>query len=366
LTDPSFVYKTVAGSLFPQTPSHANEFQGELGDCYFISSIGTIADSNPAAIENMIVDNGDGTYTVRFYTGTYGSAYNASNGSWSDGFVNGAGTADYVTVDAKLPTTASGMLVYADYGASATSTGNSLWIPLLEKAYAEWNQTGKEGRNGQNSYASIEGGWMATVDAQVLGHNATDYSMTDADKQYAISALAAHQAVTIGTAYANYGLVASHAYAITGYNASTDTFTLYNPWGFDQPGQLSWSQLEATCDGFVVASTAGSTSISSSVAKASFGPSSVSTMTDLPVAQPADRSSSVIAVQAEDTTEVVHANQTCATAEASDEFWLAGGGLVDDGVDGEVFDLTPEAFDAVFNGEGSGECDAAAAVCLAV
>ena len=26
---------------------------------------------------------------------------------------------------------------------------------------------------------------------------------------------------------------------------STDTFTLYNPWGMDQPGQLTWAQLQA-------------------------------------------------------------------------------------------------------------------------
>jgi hypothetical protein len=238
-----------------------------LGDCYFISSLGTIADSNPAAIQNMFINNGDGTYTVRFYTGTYGQSYNPSNGSWSDGFTSGQGTADYVTVDGKLPTTASGMLVYSDYGNSASSSSNVLWIALAEKAYAEWNQTGKEGRNGTNAYASIEGGWMATVDAQVLGHNATDYSMTNSTEQYAINALATHQAVTTGTFAAQYGLVADHAYAIIGYTASTGTFTLYNPWGFDQPGQLTWSQLEATCSGFVVASTAGSTAIKGATTK---------------------------------------------------------------------------------------------------
>ena len=82
----SLVYTSVAGSLFPHTPSHNDEYQGELGDCYFISSLGTLADSNPAAVENMFINNGDGTYTVRFYTGTYGAIYNYSNGSYSDGF----------------------------------------------------------------------------------------------------------------------------------------------------------------------------------------------------------------------------------------------------------------------------------------
>ena len=269
LTSSSLTYTMASGSLFPNTPSHNDEFQGELGDCYFISSLGTIADSNPAAIEDMFINNGDGTYTVRFYGGSYGTFYN-SNGTVSDGFTSGAGTADYVTVNCALPTYSNGVFVYADYGFNASSPTNSLWIPLAEKAYAEWNATGNAGRDGQNVYASIEGGWMATVDAQVLGHNATDYNLTASTQQAMISALAANQAVTIGTDSSNnsadtlpYGLYGSHAYAVIGYNASANLFTLYNPWGCDQPGVLSWSQLEATCGGFVTAATTGSAPISS-------------------------------------------------------------------------------------------------------
>ena len=67
LTSSSLTYTMVSGSLFPTAPSNTDEFQGELGDCYFISSLGTIAESNPAAIQNMFINNGDGTYTVRFY-----------------------------------------------------------------------------------------------------------------------------------------------------------------------------------------------------------------------------------------------------------------------------------------------------------
>ena len=69
----------------PHHAFHNNEYQGELGDCYFISSLGTIADSNPAAIENMFINNGDGTYTVRFYTGTYGDS-STPTARISDGF----------------------------------------------------------------------------------------------------------------------------------------------------------------------------------------------------------------------------------------------------------------------------------------
>ena len=272
LCNTSLVYTNTAGSLFPHTPSHTDEYQGSLGDCYFISALGTLADSNPAAIQNMFINNGDGTYTVRFYTGTYGTIYNYSDGSIGAGFNNNVGTADYVTVNTMLPASPSGILVYADAGASCSNAANALWIPLAEKAYAQWNQTGKAGRDDLNAFASIQGGWMATVDAQVLGHNATDYIMTSTKEQTAINAIAAKEAVTIGTLSWSGtvdGLYASHAYAITGYNASNDTFTLYNPWGMDQPGQLTWSQLQATCSQMAVANTSGSVPMNAALSSAS-------------------------------------------------------------------------------------------------
>jgi hypothetical protein len=78
-----------------------------------------------------------------------------------------------------------------------------------------------------------------------------------------------HQAVAIGTmpsSYSNdtlsYGLYGCHAYAVIGYNASTQQFTLYNPWGCDQPNPLTWAQIEQTCVDFMVANTLGSTSMS--------------------------------------------------------------------------------------------------------
>lgn len=271
LCNTSLVYRSVSGSLFPTTPSHLDERQGALGDCYLISALGTLADSNPAAIRNMILDNGDGTFTVRFYTGAYGSIYNSADGSISAGFKSGPITADYVTVDRLLPTGSSGILAYAGYGASSTNANNSLWIPLIEKAYAQWNETGKEGRDGLNAYGSIQGGWMATVDAQVLGYNAIDYIMSSTGKQVAINALAAHKAVTIGTQQwsgTNLGLYASHAYAIVGYNSSSDTFTLYNPWGSDQPGPLKWSQLQSTCTQMAVADTTATAPINGTAVKA--------------------------------------------------------------------------------------------------
>jgi hypothetical protein len=255
---------STAGTLFGPSgvPSHNDELQGELGDCYLISSLGTLADaSQGAAISNMIISNGDGTWTVRFYTSS--------------------GTADYVTVNSQLPVSGT-TLIFDGYGESDANTKNSLWIPLLEKAYAEWNATGNEGRSpAQNSYASIAGGWMADVDAQVLGHAASSYDLTSSsDQQALVNAFTTPgktYAVTIGTDDFNYdsatGLYGDHAYAVIGYTpaqgSSPATFTLYNPWGMDQPPTpLTWAQLQKVCDGFVVADPSGTQPISAAKAAA--------------------------------------------------------------------------------------------------
>ncbi len=242
----TYSYTTISGSLFNAAaggiPSHADEFQGRLGDCYFITALGSVADSSSTAIQNMFRDNGDGTWTVRFYLN---------------------GVANYVSVDAMLPTDSSGALVYADYGMMNNDPTNTLWIPLAEKAYAQLNEIVQGGGYGTNCYSSIEGGIPATVYAQVLGHPATYYDLSN--QQAMINAINSNLAVGIctnGTTDPNSGLYAGHAYAVIGYDNTMGTFTLYNPWGFDQPGPLTWTDLQNNCWGFQAADPSGSISFS--------------------------------------------------------------------------------------------------------
>jgi hypothetical protein len=49
--------------------------QGGLGSCYFHSTVGALALSNPQAIESMIHSNGDRTFSVRFADGEKETAY---------------------------------------------------------------------------------------------------------------------------------------------------------------------------------------------------------------------------------------------------------------------------------------------------
>ncbi|MFN9719899.1 MAG: C2 family cysteine protease, partial [Planctomycetota bacterium] len=244
-------YQTAIGNLFNGGPSRADTRQGMLGDCYFIAAVASIADRNPDAVRNMFIDNGDGTYTVRFFS------------SGTSGF-----TSDYVTVNRRLPAYSNGQLGYSGFGQSISQTSTTLWIALAEKAYAQWNETGLSGRDGTNRYSAIEGGWMWYVNAQVLGADSTYAYFSSSAKSTLMNAISAQQAVTLGT-WPNAttgGLYGSHAYIVTSYNASSDTFSLHNPWGVSHPTPLTWPQLQANCSIFVYTATTANNSVSSSPA----------------------------------------------------------------------------------------------------
>ena len=104
-------------------------------------------------------------------------------------------------------------------GLPADGMDTELWMPLAEKAYAQWNETGKAGRDNQNSYLSLEGGWMQDVDPQVLGQSPwTCWEFADSDKPALVEGITTNKAVTIGTApNPAQGLFGLHAYVVTGY-----------------------------------------------------------------------------------------------------------------------------------------------------
>ena len=261
ITGSGITYQTANGVLFSGTPSRNDARQGYLGDCYFLASITSIADQTAAAIQNMFLDNGDGTFTVRFF---------------------GSLAADYVTVNKRLPGLANGTLAYSGLGLSLSSTSTSLWVALAEKAYAQWNETGQSGRDGTNSYAGIEGGWMSNVNRQVLGYASSNYAVSTSSASHLASQLSGGRAVTIGTkASVSNGLVGSHAYIVTGYNSGTGTFDLFNPWGNTHPGPLTWSQIQANCDFFAVTDSSGTTGISTLSVRNSVSETSIGNWTSV-------------------------------------------------------------------------------------
>jgi hypothetical protein len=188
----------------------------------------------------MFQDNGDGTYTVKMT-------------------INGH--ADYVSVDRFLPVDSNGRFVFANLGGLASSTSNVLWVALAEKAYAQFNASGTIGQDGTNSYQGLSGGQGDVAYTQITGL-AADYhafGSSGAAKADIIAKLNAGKVVTYSTVDhpGNTNIVGDHLYLITGYDAATDKFQLYNPWGLNGgyynghqvPGTLSLTFSELSTDG---------------------------------------------------------------------------------------------------------------------
>ena len=218
----SYSYKTVAGSLYVNGLSYADIRQGMVGDCYLLASLAETALRHASTITDMFIDNGDGTYTVKFYQN---------------------GVADYVTVDRRLPVDSSGKFVYANYGASSGDSNAELWTALAEKAYIQMNA--KWGTR-QNTYASIASGYIANALSSITGFAATlgnaFSSFTTAVSQWTSGALMGFASLLTPLSST---VVGAHAYAVVNYDSVIQKFTLFNPWGIAYGLlTLSWTEIQ--------------------------------------------------------------------------------------------------------------------------
>ncbi len=243
------VYQTYNLPLYSSSgPAITDINQGNMGDCYFLASLGGLALENQSFLKSLITSQGNGNYGVTFY-------------------VNGKATV--VTVDSSLPTIhasntaqmVNGSVVSGQQllGNDAYANITSLWANLMEKAFATLNG---------NSYANIgNGGSIDAALKELTNGTITDYSgaAITTNKQTIINALASHQIVVLGsmtntsdtTGYdgATKGyqdLVSSHAMTITGYDSATGDLIVRNPWGtasslwsakFNTSFEVSFSQL---------------------------------------------------------------------------------------------------------------------------
>jgi hypothetical protein len=196
---------TVNASLFGTGPVAADVNQGEVGDCYFLSSLAAFAGQNPNVLVQSAVDMGDGTYTVQFISNGKPTFVRVSNqfsaGPFSDG------------------------LLYAHPGADG-----SIWAMVIEKAFAYF-------RTGANTYASINSGWMGEAYSD-FGVNSTAFvpsNYTATTLYNLLSAdLSAGKEVTLGTDNSAPNLVSDHAYTLISAYKDSNGVTHYvvrNPWG---------------------------------------------------------------------------------------------------------------------------------------
>ncbi len=227
--DDPLYWSYVQGSLYRSGITYTDVDQGrDAKDCYFLAALADLAQQEPSEILNMIYDNGDGTYTVRFFHGS---------------------TAEYVTVNRLFPTDYYGNAHFAGWGDNpASSSNNELWVALLEKAYMQINESGWINQDGTNSYTGIQFGHPSDAFRHMLGRSASNSSLSNS-MTAAVNAYHAGKAITFSSkdsgvdSYIN----DNHVYSLVSYNPSTQRFTLFEPHNTDgnypDHVELTWSQI---------------------------------------------------------------------------------------------------------------------------
>lgn len=201
-------------------------YQGQIGDCFLISSIGELALNHPAAITNMIHVNANGTETVTLYT--------AANGALP-GFGTTVFKAAAVTVNNVFPSYS------VDNGATQDVVGSQkeIWPQVLEKAVATLD----------GGYGAIASGGNPVIPMEELTGHAATYmapaSLTTATLQGFVNAGDLIVMDTAAQSNLPFNLVSGHAYMFEKLTVTNGTamVQLGNPWGTDQPAAIPLAQL---------------------------------------------------------------------------------------------------------------------------
>jgi hypothetical protein len=236
----NFTYVRFQDSLFGTSDSAriGGLDQRSFGDCTLLAALGaTFApQSNDAGnsisktINDMLIDNGDQTYTVRFFTQDL--------------------KAEWVTVDNRLATTDGKNL----YG---TSKKDGLWAPIIEKACAQWREF-NEGSSTKTGWDLIgNGDSLSNGLRRITGRATTTYSTSLTNQNFSFDLM--QDSISDGKAITAAGvpsvnelnLISGHAYSVTNaYMSATgeQRVVVRNPWGID----YSWSgAADGNNDGFL-------------------------------------------------------------------------------------------------------------------
>src|SRR5262249_54259460 len=105
--------------------------------------------------------------------------------------------------------------------------------------YAEFGYLRTAGPKN-NSYDAIMGGWPTDVFSQILGTKNPPMTNFKRGPQAIIDAFEQGRPVAFGTnpSPPSSEIVADHAYAMLGYDANTQQFELFNPWGLHNVGDM--------------------------------------------------------------------------------------------------------------------------------
>lgn len=196
--------------------------QGGAGDCYFLAALVSQAQHNPQKIIDMIKDNGDGTFNIKF----------------SD-----------KTVKINAPTDTE-LGLYAD-GAG--------WVALIEKGYAVYRneKTLLKRENpfdvsGAGSFIigrgikELTGNSFETNALLVTTKSSTRSKLENATKEGKLMTASINKQI-IGKS--EFNLPDAHVYTILGFDSKTDKVKIRNPWGHTEAQDSKGNTRDGRDDG---------------------------------------------------------------------------------------------------------------------
>jgi hypothetical protein len=226
LKRPRAVPKIFKGPLFDKEITAADVAQGRLDNCYMPAAMASLAAADPKAIRDMIRENPDGTYTVRFH-------------EWDQAASDFAQV--YITVDTELYANKKG--VFYGEGRKIKGKGMVLWYPLIEKAFATWKGSYEKIGEGGNSGSVLEaclGRWAqdVTLKKHARDIETTWTSITEALKKRAPVVLGCYGRDK-DSLYRGTGIFSDHCYTVldTKTEDKKRWVQLRNPWGCASPGR---------------------------------------------------------------------------------------------------------------------------------
>jgi hypothetical protein len=216
--------------LFAQGQPHLTAMrQYFTSDCYFLSAVGAIAETNPTTLVKLITTEGAGTYVVRF--------------------------PGQPAVRVASPTDAE----IATY----TAAKDGVWLSVLQKAYAHVRirMEPKEAKTRQP--LDSVGFRLGSTNVMELftGHPSRAIRLGAESDKGATGPMVTQVRLALRTAFRDRRAVTAsmshHAYAITAYDPAADLVTIHNPYnaaGFETLPE--GNKVRRTDDGFFTISTA--------------------------------------------------------------------------------------------------------------
>lgn len=235
------VFVKGAGETHAANPSDIS--QGAANDCWFLSSLATIAKNKPELLEKNITSNNDGTYSVTLYppasleTGIAGSI---------DGLFGLEKRTLQILVSPELPhTDEGGEVVFAD--ATKEDGTPELWVGLYEKALAQYKGGYGELQpsNGTEGMALIAGAITEQNIASNLEFSQVAEWFKNGDGLTVVS-MPADLAPEFEK-YMDGTLQAEHVYYVSNVDEKAGTVEIRNPYGWNhEPICMPWDEFKYT------------------------------------------------------------------------------------------------------------------------